>query len=407
VSTSIQLVNARVISATGEDPRDNMSLRIEGSRITQISQGSLATAGAEVIDCAGMTVMPALIDCHTHIAAGDYLNQVQNLSKPVIAARAFRALKDCLDFGITTIRDAGFTDYGFKEAVLEGSAEGPRMKLAIAPLSQTGGHSDFRTREEDRHRETDGLYHPGLVADGADACRRAAREVLRRGADQIKIMASGGCTSPTDHVDHPQFTSEELRAITYEARVQGKYTMAHAYTPASILSCIDAGIRSIEHGNGVNEEAAAAMHKHGTFAVPTIATYELLLRDGAAGGMPEDQIAQVKKVLGTAYEALEILRDSGAKIASGSDVLGPHQAMKTYELELKARVLGTMGAIVAATRTSAELLGLESDLGTVEVGKLADLIILSADPLADISSLQDKSNFHLVMSEGRILRDRR
>jgi imidazolonepropionase-like amidohydrolase len=220
-------------------------------------------------------------------------------------------------------------------------------------------------------------------------------------------MASGGCTSPTDSVDHTQFTDEEMGAIVYEARAQDKYVMAHAYTPQSILACVAAGIRSIEHGNGVDEEAADAMRESGTFAVPTIATYELLLRDGLAGGMPEDQVTMVKKVLGTAYEALEIRKDRGVKIASGSDVLGPHQGYKTYEHEHKARVLGPLGALEAATRTNAELIGMDQDLGTIAEGKLADLLVLSRDPLADITSLQDKDTFQLVLSEGRILRDRR
>jgi imidazolonepropionase-like amidohydrolase len=407
MSTSLILANATVITADGTDPIENAFIRVDGSRISRISRTAIQSTDANVIDCTGMTVMPGLIDAHTHISAGDYLNKVHLLPTAVNAARGFRALSECLDYGITTIRDAGFTDYGFKQAVLEGSAEGPRMHLAIAPLSQTGGHSDFRTREEDDYRRADGIYHPGMVADGPDACRRAAREVLRRGADQIKIMASGGCTSPTDSVDHTQFTDEEMRAIVYEARAQEKYVMAHAYTPQSILACVAAGIRSIEHGNGVDEEAADAMRESGTFAVPTVATYELLLRDGLAGGMPEDQVTMVKKVLGTAYEALEILKDRGVKIASGSDVLGPHQGYKTYELELKARVLGALGALEASTRTNAELIGMDQDLGTITEGKLADLVVLSRDPLADITALQDKSTFQLVLSEGRILRDRR
>jgi imidazolonepropionase-like amidohydrolase len=407
MTSSTILANARLIKGDGSDPQDNVFIHVEGSRILKVSRQPISHAGATMIDGSGMTVMPALIDTHTHISAGDYLNKVHLLPKAVNAARGFRALSECLDYGITTIRDAGFTDYGFKQAVQEGSAEGPRMRLAIAPLSQTGGHSDFRTREEDDYRQADGIYHPGLVADGPDGCRRAAREVLRRGADQIKIMASGGCTSPTDSVDHCQFTDEEMNAIVYEARAQDKYVMAHAYTPQSILACVAAGIRSIEHGNGVDEEAADAMKESGVFAVPTIATYELLLRDGLAGGMPEDQVTMVKKVLGTAYEALEILKDRGVKIASGSDVLGPHQGYKTYELELKARVLGPLATITAATLTNAELIGMSQDLGTIEEGKLADLIVLSRDPLADITSLQDKSTFQLVMSEGRILRDNR
>lgn len=401
------LLNARLIDGTGRDPLERAWLRVEDDRITAVGQdASPATGGARVIDCAGRTVMPGLIDCHTHLAAGDYLNQVHLLSKPVLAARTFNAIRNTLESGFTTVRDAGFTDYGFKDAVKQGLVPGPRMLLATGPISQTGGHSDFRTREEDTLRAPDGLYHPGVVADGVDGVRKAAREVLRRGADQIKVMASGGCTSPTDDVDHPQFTHDELAAIVYEATVRDSYVMAHAYTPTSIQNCIAAGIRSIEHGNGVDEHTAVMMREHGTFAVPTIATYEMLAADGAAGGMPEDQVDQVKRVLASAYDALELLRDTGVHIASGSDVLGPHQHLKAYELELKARVLGPMGALVAATKTSAELLGLADRIGTLEEGKLADLLVFDGDPLADIKTLQDTARVHVVMTGGTVAVDR-
>lgn len=401
------VLNARLIDGTGRDPVERAWLRLEGDRIAAVGQGSPSHgAGARVIDCAGRTVLPGLIDCHTHLAAGDYLNQVHLLSKPVLAARTFNAIRDTLESGFTTVRDAGFTDYGFKDAVRRGLVPGPRMLLATGPISQTGGHSDFRTREEDVPRATDGLYHPGVVADGVDGVRRAAREVLRRGADQIKVMASGGCTSPTDDVDHSQFTRDELAAIVDEATARDTYVMAHAYTPDAIQNCIAAGVRSIEHANGVDERTAVMMREAGTFAVPTITTYELLAADGAAGGMPEDQVDQVKRMLAKAYDALELLRDTGVRIASGSDVLGPHQNFKARELELKARVLGPMGALVAATRTSAELLGLADRIGTLEEGKLADLLVVAGDPLQDIRILQDAADIHVVMTSGTVAVDR-
>lgn len=404
------LLDATLIDGTGRDPVEGAWLRLEDDRIAAIGHGPLtsspSTYGGRVIDCAGRTVMPGLIDCHTHLAAGDYLNQVHLLPKPVLAARTFNAIRDTLESGFTTIRDAGFTDYGFKQAVNQGLAPGPRMLLATGPISQTGGHSDFRTAEEATLRSPDGLYHPGVVADGVDEVRKAAREVLRRGADQVKVMASGGCTSPTDDVDHSQFTPEELAAIVYEATVRDTYVMAHAYTPASIQNCIAAGVRSIEHGNGVDEETATMMREHATFAVPTIATYEMLAADGSAGGMPAGQVDQVKRVLAKAYDALELLRDTGVRIASGSDVLGPHQHLKTYELELKARVLGPMGALVSATKTSAELLGLDDQIGTLEEGKVADLVIFDGDPLQDIKALQDTARVHVVMTGGMAAVDR-
>lgn len=400
------LLHATLIDGTGADPVEHAWVQIEGDTIVATGTGNPTSSVGRVIDCGGRTVMPGLIDCHTHLAAGDYLNQVHLLSKPVLAARAFNAIRDTVESGFTTVRDAGFTDYGFKHAVSSGLMPGPRMLLATGPISQTGGHSDFRTAEEDVLRRTDGLYHPGVVADGVDGVRRAAREVLRRGADQVKVMASGGCTSPTDDVDHPQFTDDELAAIVYEATVRDTYVMAHAYTPNSIQRCIRSGVRSIEHGNGVDEETAGLMAKAGTYAVPTIATYEMLAADGADGGMPADQIVQVKKVLASAYDALELLRDAGVHIASGSDVLGPHQGLKAYELELKARVLGPMGALVAATKTSSELLGLDHLIGTVQPGKLADLLIFDGNPIDDIKALQDRSRMHVVMSSGDIVIDR-
>ena len=275
--------------------------------------------------------------------------------------------------------------------------------MAIAPLSQTGGHSDFRQHDDTRAQQTDGLFHPGIIVDGAEECRRGAREILRRGADQIKVMASGGCTSPTDDVRHPQFTSDELQAIVYEARVRDTYVMAHAYTPESILNCMKAGVRTIEHGNDVNEEAAAAVAATGGFVVPTIATYEFMARDGSAGGMPQDQIAMVERVLKSAYTSLEIPSAAGVKIGSGSDVLGIHQPFKAKELEFKARILGAMNVLVAATRTNAEIIGRSQDLGTVEIGKIADLIVVDGDPLEDITMLQDRQRIHYVLLGGRIV----
>ncbi|MEV0598454.1 amidohydrolase family protein [Streptomyces sp. NPDC050315] len=400
------LVNALIIDGSGADPVPDGWLRIECGRITGTGHGAVTTGRDPVVDVGGRTVIPGLIDAHTHLAATEMLNRVDTVSRPVLAAKTFANLRQTLGAGFTTVRDAGFTDYGFKQAVEQGLVPGPRMFLATGPLSQTGGHSDFRPAEDQqRQRRSDGLYYPGLVVDGVAQCQWGAREVLRRGADQIKIMAGGGCTSPTDHVTHTQFTAEEIAAIVHEARARHTYVMAHGYTPEAIRTCVGAGVRSIEHANLVDEQAAEAMAAAGTFAVPTIATFDLLVRDGQEQGLTADSAEQAAHVLARAYEALRILVDKGVRIASGSDVLGAHQPFKALELKLKASVLGPMGALVAATRTNAELLGLK-DLGTLETGKIADLVVVDGDPLAELSVLQDSSRIHLVVKDGRAVVDR-
>lgn len=396
------LINANLFDGTGADPVPNSWVKVSGGRITGRGTGP-APKTPHTIDCAGRTLMPGLIDCHTHLAAVDFLNQIDRYSKPLLAAKTLANMRETLTSGFTTVRDAGFTDIGFKQVQQSGTVSGPRMYVALAPLSQTGGHSDFRAHDDPRPQRTDGLFHPGIIVDGVDECRRGAREVLRRGADQIKIMASGGCTSPTDDVKHPQFTNEELRAIVYEAKVRESYVMAHAYTPASIINCIKAGVRTIEHGNDIDEEAAAAVAASGGFVVPTIATYEFMARDGAAGGMPADQVEMVERVLKRAYSSLEVLTSAGVKIGSGSDVLGIHQPLKAKELEFKARVLGPMKVLVSATRTNAEIIGRGHNLGTVEAGKIADLLVIDGDPLEDITILQDRERIHYVFLEGQVV----
>lgn len=402
------LAHARLIDATGGDPVDDAWVALDGDRISDVGTGG-PPAGGSVVDCAGRTLMPGLIDLHAHLSVVEYLNALDAMPRAVFAARVFAEMKDTLGRGFTTIRDAGMLDAGFRIAVDRGVVPGPRLFVSNAPISQTGGHCDEREGwyGGDPLPPTDGLYWRGIIADGVPEVRRATREVFRRGADQVKIMASGGCASPTDDVTHVQFSDDEMAAIVWEASARGSYALAHAYNPASILSCVRAGVRTVEHGNLIDEESAAAMVAAGTYLVPTITTYELLAADGPHMGMPANQVEKIKVVLERAYDGLQLAVDAGVRIGSGSDLLGRHQPHKAMELELKSRVIGPMAAIVSATATNAEIIGLGEDLGTVRPGRIADLLLVDGDPLDNITLLQRPEALHLVVQSGRVVADRR
>jgi imidazolonepropionase-like amidohydrolase len=219
-------------------------------------------------------------------------------------------------------------------------------------------------------------------------------------------MAGGGAMSPSDEIDTSQYSIEELKAVAFEAHSAGTYVMAHVYSSRSIRNAVVAGIRSLEHGNLLDEEAAQAMKDAGAFLVPTLVTYEMISKMGKELGIPDNNIRKINIARERGLEALSIAHRAGVKIASGSDLLGPMQVYKGMELELKSRVLGPMGAIVATTKTNAELLKKEHDLGTIEAGKLADLILVNGDPLKDMSLLQQyQEKITLILQGGKIYKN--
>jgi len=317
-----------------------------------------------------------------------------------------KVIRETLDQGFTSIRDAGGADPGFREALQQGLIQGPRLFVAGYPLSQTGGHGDFRLPTERRPPSEDQAGLATRVCDGVDQVRQAARELLRQGVDHLKVMAGGGAMSPSDELDTSQYSIEELKAIVFEAQSAGTYVMAHVYSSRSIRNAVAAGIRSLEHGNLLDEEAARAIKEAEAFLVPTLVTYEMISQMGKELGIPDNNIRKINIARERSLEALAIAHRMGVKIASGSDLLGPMQIYKGAELELKSRVLGPMGAIVASTKTNAELLRKEKDLGTIEAGKLADLILLDGDPLKEIKLFQQyQEKITLIIQSGRVYKN--
>jgi imidazolonepropionase-like amidohydrolase len=407
---TLVLKNATIIDGTGADPVPNGFVVIENERIKEVGSGAPGNipSNAIAVDCRGQSLLPGLIDAHVHLGAVDanIIEQQRHYFPSLLVVKTLKIMEQTLEQGFTTVRDAGGADAGFRAAVDQGLVPGPRLFVCGPPLSQTGGHADFRLSTEVTPPVRGSAGLASWVCDGVDQVRRATRDLLRQGVDHIKVMAGGGAMSPSDEIDTSQYSLDELKAVVFEAESAGTYVMAHCYSDRSILNSVATGVRTIEHGNLMTEKSAVAMHNAGAYLVPTIVTYEMISRMGKELGIPDNNVRKINIALENAQEALAIAHRTGVKIASGSDLLGPMQVHKARELELKARVLGPMGALVSATKTNAELLRREKDLGTVEAGKFADIIVVDGDPLADIAVLQRyQENITLIMKGGWIFKN--
>ena len=410
-SETIVIKNATIIDGTGAEPVPNGFVVIENEHIKEVGAGNPGDipSNACLVDCQGQTLLPGLIDAHVHLGAVDAnaIDQQRQYFPSLLVVKSLKIMEQTLDQGFTTVRDAGGADPGFREAAAQGLVPGPRVFVCGPTITQTGGHADSRLPTEigPPVRHAAGLA--SWVCDGVDEVRRATRDLLRQGVDHIKVMAGGGAMSPSDEIETSQYSIEELEAVVFEAKSAGTYVMAHCYSDRSILNSIKAGIRSIEHGNLLTEKSAVAIRDAGTFLVPTIVTYEIISRMGKDLGIPENYVRKINIAREKALDALETAYRAGVKIASGSDLLGPMQIYKAMELELKARVLGPMGALVATTKTNAELLNREGDLGTVEAGKLADIIVVDGDPLANINVLQEyQEKISFIMKGGWLYKNK-
>lgn len=405
------LTNAFLVDCASEEPLEGASVAVEAGRIRRVYGMGSRPSGEwdSVIDCAGMTLMPGLTDAHVHIGAVDVniLDQHRDHPSNLVALMMAAYLEDTLQQGFTTVRDAGGADWSFKAAVERGIVQGPRLLISDQPLSQTGGHGDKRRVSETQPPEifcpTAGMR--SVVCDGADEVRRAARQQLRMGADQIKVMASGGAMSHSDELSATQYTLEELGAAVQEAAAARTYVMAHAYNDASVRNCLTAGVRSIEHGNLIDEATARMISSADAYLVPTLVTYEALSEEGKSYGVPEANIRKIREARELGIQALRYAYDAGVKIASGSDLLGPLQDRKARELEIKTEVMTPMESLLSATRTNAGLFGMQDEIGSVEEGKLADLLVVEGNPLENMNVLQRRESLKLIMKGGTVVKN--
>ena len=387
-------------------------LLIEDGVVREVSARPIAVAAdVPVFDADGRTVMPGLIDCHVHVTFSQtHLGLLAGLPQTTVALRALPILRDMLRRGYTTVRDAGGADHALKLAVedgVDGTVVGPRLFVSGPPLSPTGGHGDMRPRSDRLHPLGCACQRLGStrVVDGVDNVRRAVRELLQMGADQIKIMSSGGVASPTDPVDALGYSLDETRAIVDEAAARHTYVLAHAYTAEAITRAVQCGVRSIEHGNLVDETAARLMAECGVYAVPTLVTYEALTAEGAQLGLGTESLAKIAAVREAGLRSLDLFARAGVKIALGTDLLGASHRLQSDELLLRARVQSNADVLRSATVVGAELLGMAGRLGQLVPGALADLLVVDGDPLQDLACLGGQGErIALVMKGGRVYR---
>ncbi len=401
------ITNALLIDCTGADPVEGAAVVIEDDRIKDVVPNGRVGAlpgAVTTLDAKGKTLMPGLTDAHVHICAveGNITDQHRYLPPSLVVARALRRAEECLMQGFTTVRDAAGADYGFREAIDDGVYPGPRLLVSGSALSQTGGHADKRRRAEWIAPISCCVGMVGVIADGEAEVRKAAREQIRRDVNQIKIMASGGAMSPSDELDTTQYTVAEMRAAVEEARATGKYVLAHAYSDTAVRNAIEAGVRSIEHGNLIRETAAKAIKDADAFLVPTMVTYEAIYREGKRFGIGDHQIQKINMAREQSLQGLTHAYRAGCKIGSGSDLLGDMMAQRAVEFELKAQVMKPMEVLLSATKVNAELFRMSDTIGTVEAGKYADLIVVDGNPLRNLRVFQATENLRLIMKAGKI-----
>ena len=396
--------NARVVDGSSPEPSVPTTIIVEDDVIRAV--GEKVTGAAARIDLRGACIMPGLIDAHVHVVASS-ANFLANATEPdaLVAHRAAHIMHGMLSRGFTSVRDVGGATYGLAQAQAEGLFKGPRLIVCGKALGQTGGHTDFRGRYDDRAAFDHRLGSLGRICDGIDAVRRAAREEIKAGASFIKIMANGGVASPTDPIHFLGFSRSEIEAAVEESRNAGTYVSAHLYTDEAILRAVECGVHSLEHCNLIGNKTAAIAHEKGCIAVPTLVTYDALAKEGAELGLPADSVAKIEQVRQRGTDSLEVMRKAGLPMAYGSDLLGPMHRHQSEEFVLRGRVLPAHEVIASATSVAARLLQLEGKIGVIAPGACADLIVVDGNPLEDLSLLTGQGrNLTMIMQAGRFFK---
>lgn len=407
--TSFLFHGGRFLDPRKDDLQDGISVLVEDGLVKEVSNRPIASPSATSIDLRGRTLMPGLIDAHIHIVLTEVnLRLLADVPLTLLAAKGSVAMRAMLYRGFTTLRDTGGADYGIKAAVEQGLFEGPRLFIAGQPLSQTGGHADHRLRTQGREfcACCSGLSWTARVADGVPDVIKAARDELRKGADQIKIMVSGGVASQADPLESLQYRIDEIEAAVDEATRWGTYVCAHAYSAKAIERAVRAGVRTIEHGNLIDAPTAQLMAQRGAYLVPTLVAYDALKRRGPDYGLSSYSLAKNELVLHAGLRSLDIARGAGVKIGFGSDLLGQLQNDHCNEFIIRREVMNGPDIIRSATLINAEIVNQAGKIGELVPGAFADLLVVDGDPYRDISVLLGEGrNLAGIMLNGRFVKN--
>jgi imidazolonepropionase-like amidohydrolase len=418
LQTPYRFINAKIIDPLEGKLIENATVVIAGGRILRVSSNPTAQVGLSintecepvVIDLEGKYLCPGLIDAHVHVTAtpgeiglkGTY----KNISQSMNNYRTTFLVREMLMRGFTTARDCGGADGALKEAIEEWLIPGPRLMIAGHALSQTGGHGDQRDAhsDEDPTMKCCGGHKTGIsrLVDGTTDCITTVRDEIRKGADFIKIMAGGGVSSRLNNLAHAQFLPEEVSAIVRTAASFDTYVTAHAYSSRAIRHAIDHGCLGIEHGNFLDSPTAMYMAEKGVFLTPTLVTYNTLMIPPYDQYINADSTIKNQKVMKSGLESLRIAEEAGVIICFGSDLMAGMHRFQNSEFSVRARVQSSLSILRSATINAAKMMRMENDIGRIEEGYFADILVLKENPLDDVTVLENRDNLLAVLKEGRV-----
>lgn len=405
--TDLLIHNARLVDLGTGQSTPGTSVLVRDGLIESVSQSKVTAQGVETIDAGGAYLLPGFIDCHVHVTAATFnFPELTRWSPFYTSARAGDVMAGMLSRGFTTVRDAGGADHGLARAQQEGFMPGPRLLYGGKALSQTGGHGDMRGPGEDLFQSCYCCPGLGRICDGVAEVRRACRDEIRRGANHIKLMLSGGASSPTDRIDSTQFSLDEITAAVEEAEAANIYVLGHAYTARAANRALELGVRSIEHGNLIDDSTRALLLEKDAYLVPTMSTHEMSVELGRELGLPDSMIEKTLKVVEAGKINHAKSHAAGVKMAFATDLLGQMHVHQLREFELRTLFQTPLEALRSATSIAADLVKMEGQIGVVAQGAFADFLLYDGDPVQDIDVVvNNEKNLKLIVQNGRVVRN--